>query len=258
MNNATNLRLKFNPRLGQFNPELGFNPLSNNRADVIIAEDQGFHCSDSGQAFVQIVIVRENDWVTVSNLLNAPGITCVYDSLHTLNVKAKEEKINYPMTVDLGACQISRCEKSFTMVVENVQQQNRGEDCGLFAIAYAALLCIDQDPAKAVINQNIMLQELMQSLQDTDITRFVNNVTKIDESKVQKIRYQWTCKVYCICHMPDDGSKMVQCSKCKTWYHQNCVRGDFSKREWPCPKCEFTVTGHNAHGGACNNQGCLC
>ena len=48
--------------------------------------------------------------------------------------------------------------------------------------------------------------------------------------------------------MPDDGSKMVQCSKCKTWYHQKCVRGDFSKREWLCPKCEFTETGDNPHG----------
>ena len=73
-----------------------------------------------------------------------------------------------------------------------------------------------------------------------DMTRFVNNVTKIDETKVPTILYQWTRKVHCICHMPDDGSKMVQCSKFMTWYHQKCVRGDFSKREWLCPKCEFT------------------
>ena len=48
--------------------------------DVIIAEDQGFRCSDSGQGFVQIVHVRGNQWVTVSNLLNTPGITCVYNN----------------------------------------------------------------------------------------------------------------------------------------------------------------------------------
>ena len=104
----------------------------------------------------------------MGNLLNTPGITCVYDSLHALSIKPKEERISYPMNVDRAACQISRREKSFTMVVENVQQQNRGEDCGLSAIAYAALLCTDQDPAKAVINQNIMRQELMHSLQGMD------------------------------------------------------------------------------------------
>ena len=114
----------------------------------------------------------------------------MYDSLHALSIKPKEERISYPMNVDRAACQISRCEKSFTMVVENVQQQNRGEDCGLFAIAYAALLCADQDPAKAVINQNIMRQELLHSLLDMDITRFVNNVTKKDEAKVPTILYQ--------------------------------------------------------------------
>ena len=70
-------------------------------------------------------------------------------------------------------------------------------------------------------------------------------MTKIDESKVPTICYQWTCKVYCICHLPDDGSKMVQSSK---WSHQKCGRGDFSKRDWLCPKCEFTETGHNPHG----------
>ena len=82
------------------------------------------------------------------------------------------------------------------MEVENVQQQNLGEDCGLFAIVFAALLCNNQDPAKAVINQNIMRQELLHGLQDMDITRFVNKVTKIDESKEPTILYQWMCKVY--------------------------------------------------------------
>lgn len=85
--------------------------------DVIIAEDQGFHCSDSGQGFVEIVHLRGNHWLTVSNLLNTPGITCVYDSLHALNVKPKEDKISYPIIVDHAPCQISRHEKSFTMVV---------------------------------------------------------------------------------------------------------------------------------------------
>ena len=97
----------------------------------------------------------------------------MYDSLYALSIKPKEERISHPMNVDRAACQISRRKKLFTMVVENVQQQNQGEDSGLFAITYAALLCADQDPAKAVINQNIMRQELLHSLLDMDITRFV-------------------------------------------------------------------------------------
>ena len=208
--------------------------------DVVVARKSGFPCSDSGQGFVQIINIRQNHWLTLSNVLCASSHTCVYDSLHTLSVKPNKKQVSYPINVDQAACQISRREKSFTMMVENVQQQNLGEDCGLFAIVFAALLCNNQDPAKAVINQNIMRQELLHGLQDMDITRFVNKVTKIDESKEPTILYQWTCKVYCICHMPDDGSKMVQCSKCKTWYHQECVRGECTRNDWLCRNCQYS------------------
>ena len=56
------------------------------------------------------------------------------------------------------------------LVVENVPQQNRGEDCGLFSIAYPAFLCNDyHDPAQEVFNQVIMRQELIHSLQVVDM-----------------------------------------------------------------------------------------
>ena len=206
--------------------------------DVIIAEDQGFHCSDSGDGFVQIVNVRGNHWVTVSNMLHKDPITCIYDSFQALNVKTKEKKISYPIKVELAACQISRRSKSFPMVVENVQQHNRGEDCGLFAIAYAALLCMNNDPVKASINQGILRGELVESFENMDIKRFLRNVTTMDNSKIPKVLYTWTCKVYCICRMPDDGRKMVQCTKCKSWYHCECVLGYLSSEDWRCPNCE--------------------
>ena len=207
--------------------------------DVVVARKGGFPCSDSGQGFVQIINIRQNHWLTLSNVLWASSHTCVYDSLNalTLTLRPNKKQVSYPINVDQAACQTSRCDESFPMVVENVQQQNLGEDCGLFAIVFAALLCNNQDPAKAVINQSIKRQELLHGLQDIDITRFVNKVTKIDESKEPTILYQWTCKVYCIYHMPDYGSKMVQCSKCKTWYHQKCVRGECTRNDWLCRNC---------------------
>ena len=157
--------------------------------DVVVSRKGGFPCSGSGQGFVQIINIRQNHWLTLSNVLCASSHTCFYDSLHTLSIKPNKKQVSYPINVDRAAFQISSRKKSFTMVVENVQQQNLGEDCGLFAIVFAALLCNNQDQAEAVINQNIMRQGLMHSLQDMDITRFVNNVTKIDESKVPTILY---------------------------------------------------------------------
>ena len=132
--------------------------------DVVIAEEQGFHCSDSGEGFDQIVNVRGKHWVTVSNMLHKDPLTCIYDSFQALNVKKKDKKISYLIKVEQAACGISRQSKSFTMVVENIQQQNRGEDCGLFAIAYVALLCMNNDPVKANISQGIMQRELLEVL----------------------------------------------------------------------------------------------
>ena len=60
----------------------------------------------------------------------------------------------------------------------------------------------------------------------------------MDHSKIPKVLYTWTCKVYCICRMPDDGKKMVKCTKCKLWYHCECLLGYLSSEHGRCPNCE--------------------
>ena len=108
--------------------------------------------SDSGglqPGFVQVINVRGNHWITLSNLLCTIDQTCVYDSYLDLNVKTALKKISYPVAVDIAACELAKREKCFTMLVEEIQQQEAGNDCGLFAIAYTVLLCFNEDPCKA-------------------------------------------------------------------------------------------------------------
>lgn len=93
---------------------------------------------------------------------------------------------------------------------------------------------MNNNPVKA----NISRQELFESFENMDIKRFVRNVTTKDNSKIPEALYTWTCKVYCICRIPDDGRKMVKCTKCKSWYHCECVLGYFSSEDWRCPNCE--------------------
>ena len=52
---------------------------------------------------------------------------------------------------------------------------------------------------------------------------FVTNVVIVGEKKKRKALYRWTHELHCICRMPDDGSNMVACSKCKKWYHEECL-----------------------------------
>lgn len=65
----------------------------------------------------------------------------------------KNWRMRYPIVVDQVAYQISKYGKSLTMFVENVQQQDRSEDCGPFAIAYAVILSLNQDPVPAVTTE---------------------------------------------------------------------------------------------------------
>ena len=102
---------------------------------------------------------------------------CIYDSLHSLNVNLKMKKISYPFVVEQAACQLATPKSSLTMTVEDVQQQKGGDDCGFFSIAFATLLCLGKDPSKALYHPDKMRKELVRSLEDTDMERFVDHVT---------------------------------------------------------------------------------
>ena len=211
--------------------------------DFVIGRDRGFSRSDCGQGFIQIINVRKNHWLTLSNILWEPPYTSVYDSFQAVSVKRMEGGMRYPIFVDqAAACQISKHEKLLTMLVENVQQQDRTEDCRLFAIAFAAMLASkksNQDPVQAVINQSVMRRELLESFQEMDMKQFVSNVVTVDKKKKAKALHRWTPKLHCICHMPDDGSNMVACSKCKKWYHEECLQSDCRRKDWLCRECDY-------------------
>lgn len=142
------------------------------------------------------------------------------------------------MEVDIAACELAKREKSFTMLVEEIQQQEEGDDCGLFAIAYAVMLCFNEDPCKATYNQDIMREALVKSFEKMDIVSYKTNVVTIDNSKRPKILYEWTCSVHCSCRKPDDGLEMGECSECKVWFHKECVKTNFSDN-WLCRQCAY-------------------
>ena len=196
----------------------------------MIGRDRSFSRSDHGQGSIQILNVGNNHWLTLLNILWEPPYTSVYDSFQAVSVKTMEGGMRYPIVVDQAACQISKHEKSLT----------RTKDCGLFAIAFAAMLAFNQDPVQAVINQSVMRRELLESFEEMNMKRFVTNVVTVDEKKKKaKALHRWTRELHCICRMPDDGSNMVACSKCKKWYHEECLQGDCRRNDWLCRECDY-------------------
>ncbi|XP_078363679.1 uncharacterized protein LOC144647853 [Oculina patagonica] len=102
------------------------------------------------------------------------------------------------------------------------------------------MLCFNEDPCKATYDQDVMREELVKSFEEMDIVRYKTNVVTNDNSKQPKILYEWTCSVHCSCRRPDDGSEMGECSKCKVWFHKECVKATFTDN-WLCRQCAYKV-----------------
>ena len=182
-----------------------------------------------------------NHWITLSNVKCSKEETSIYDSYQALNVDVKQKKISFPMEVDYAACQLIKREKSFDMLVEDIQQQKGGDDCGLFAITFSALLCAHADSAMAEYKQNIMRRELVKCFEGMSLLPYINSVVTSMKDKQPEIMYEWICSVFCICGMPDDGKEMGECYKCKDCFHKDCVQADFSTKTWMCTKCKDTT-----------------
>ena len=204
--------------------------------DVIVAKKNGFIPKDNTCKFIQIIHIRGHHWITLSNLQCSIFDAIVYDSLHGINVKPNQQKISYPIIVEQTACRLSKTKKPLRLSVEDVQQQTGGGDCGLFAIAFATLLCLGEDPSQTRYCQDKMRKELIRSLEDRNMENFLQQCTSPKEGDVH-ILYEWDCPVYCHCKMPDDGELMVRCPSCNDWFHKDCEKGDYTNPDWLCLTC---------------------
>ena len=124
------------------------------------------------------------------------------------------------------------------MEIANVQMQNGGDDCGLFAIAFAFSLCAGDEPTELNYTQHKLHDHLVSCLENISITRFPT--TRRRKHK-HKNTISFKIPVYCICRQPDSG-KMVECGQCKEWYHDDCIavpKDVWKKRlySWICDKC---------------------
>ena len=214
----------------------------NGLEDVIIAMRDGFMHRPGVEEFVQIICVRNCHWITISNLVTIekqPLQVCVYDSLQSLSVKVAKRTISYPVQLEMDVFQLLRPKKAVSMCVMDVQQQKGGDDCGLFAIAYAALLSQGKCPWQFSYNQEAMRPALIEAFNERDMNKFVEAaVTPI--SAEADVLYQWVIKLYCSCRAPDDGNEMQECSGCKEWFHKKCDQLDPFDDEWMCYKCKKT------------------
>ena len=204
--------------------------------DVISATKHGYTNKENFERFVQIVNVRGNHWVALSNVKTTADRVFIYDSY--VNLNRKKDAISYPLNVEQCACQLIKPVAFVNMYVANVQQQKGGNDCGLFSIANAVALCFGIDPTTLKINQHTLSRVLIDCLYDQDFSSFINQVSRPKNPPLQKYLFEWVCRVHCHCTMPDDGQLMVSCRKCKRWFHSQCEEGNFRDPRWICRICK--------------------
>jgi len=129
------------------------------------------------------------------------------------------------------------------MDVADVEQQKGGNDCGLFAIAYAALLSKRKDPTVFGFQQCKMRSCLLQSFAGKDISIFMERSTKLTHITAPSEGRPWICRIYCHCKMPYDGKLMVKCTACGAWLHGICEsqkgNHNFCDSQWTCSSCQF-------------------
>ena len=113
--------------------------------------------------FVQIFNQNGSHWVVASTIGCNAGCVRLYDSSLRKETCEATKKILFMLVQTTG---------SLTVDVMNVQQQEGGSDCGLFAIAFATSLVFGQCPTLWRYTQKSMRKHLMDCLEKKDICPF--------------------------------------------------------------------------------------
>ena len=85
----------------------------------------------------------------------------------------------------------------------------------------ACSICNGQEPSGVRYDQDSMRKHLVDSFEKGYLDIFP---TKPMRKVKATTRHMETIPVYCVCRLLDDGSEMIQCVKCKEWFHTRCVR----------------------------------
>ena len=197
-------------------------------------------CTSLSANFVQIINIKRQHWVCASNINCPAGVVDVYDSVPRMSYNCK-----------ILQKQLAALAKTIHRELEirfiDVQHQVDSNDCGLFAIAFAQVLCCKIDPHLTSHSQIDMREHLAQCFEEGEMVPFpaAQKSRRLKRHRMVKLE---RLHVYCTCRLPwftkdDIFGDMVQCKSCKEWFHQMCEEIDNSvfleRNRWICKSCGF-------------------
>ena len=182
------------------------------------------------EEFVQVLNIRGNHWVTISNVNCPPNHINVFDSMlyGDLPTRSKQQ---------IAAIMFTE-SKDITLNFMDVQSQRGASDCGLFSRAFATSICFGFDPVHIQYTQADLRNHLIRCLANGAMSTFPHTQRKrYSVRKISVVKYG----LYCTCRQPESG-QMVQCNVCHEWYHDECVTIPNKvwmdkKLKWICKQC---------------------
>ena len=184
---------------------------------VCISEPQG--CQRVGtpeNAFVQILNVNDNHWITMSNIGCPKDTAVIYDSLHH-DISSYDDQLLRQM-----AYMLMPRSRHMTLFTADMEKQVGTSDCGLFAIAAATSLCLGLLPQNCKWKQEKMREHLIRCFEGGVLEEFPKlSKTRDHQCYLESKEIQ----VFCHCRQPYvETVFMVQCDKCLDWFHRGCEK----------------------------------
>ena len=163
----------------------------------------------------------------------------IYDEVHAYLSQGL-----YPLeATKQEKCIIRKRSKNFSLLDGvlyycPIQQQSGLSDCGIFAIAFAVHLLLDDRVEIVEFDQSQMRQHLLKCLKDRKFSPFPTKKKCGYRSRHVPFR---EIELFCTCLMPETyREEMIECETCEQWFHTDCVGllPDYSVAEhWYCNTC---------------------
>lgn len=193
--------------------------------DVGLFGDNGCHLLGTPQRpFVQVMLTFENHWICVSNIGCPAGVVRLFDSMY-------KKRSNALLKKQL-AWMLHTEESSMTLEWPCSSKQKGNNDCGLYALANAIVLCSNLNPQNCRFIQAQMRPHLANCFRYGRMLPFPSAAcNQNDQPFVEQV------PVVCNCRQPVDRRLLVECVLCKERYHRTCEK--MPKDAWGEKKAAF-------------------
>ena len=163
-------------------------------------------------------------WVTVAGGFSDNADVVLYDSMVSDEPKQLHNFLLNNVSHLIG------CKSSFTLLIAKPSRQPDSHSCGVYALAFATALAFGLDPEEENFqNARILRDHLKAILRQKEGSQFIpfpTSPSKRTKSRRNDIRKIKVCGICGGVHNFDSSNPMIQCDRCKIWFHRKCENID--------------------------------